>query len=98
MVFQRNVKTVVIAFVSLLAGFAVADVSHNADFPIKDLSIQAILEPADSNIYHHIEQIGCLFKTELLGFPELPYQAINLLIPANEKVFFLTLTFIGLHL
>jgi len=98
MVFQRNVKTVVIAFVSLLAGFAVADVSHNQDFPITGLSIQAIMEPADSNYYHHIDVTGCWSRTELLGYPEIPYKLINLVIPADEEVFFLTLTFIGFHL
>jgi hypothetical protein len=68
------------------------------DFPIKDLSIQAILEPADSNIYHHIDVTGCWSRTELVGYPEIPCKLINLLISADEKVFFLTLTFIGLHL
>jgi hypothetical protein len=86
MVFQRNVKIVVIAFVSLLAGFAVADVSHNADFPISGLNIQQILEPADSNYYHHIDVTGCWSRTELLGYPEIPCKLINLLIPADEAV------------
>lgn len=86
-----DVKLIVLALLIILLKLAMADVSHNADFPISDLSIEAILEPADSNIYHHIEQIGCLFKTKLLGFPELPYQAINLVIPANEEVIGITI-------
>ncbi len=69
----------IFSFATLLvifqAGFA--DVSHNQDFPISDLSIEAILEPADSNIYHHIEVLGCVMKTEALGKPQIPYMAIN---------------------
>ena len=75
--------------IAILLGMCVtgfADVSHNQDFPVSGLNIQAILEPADSNVYHHVAQSGCLFKTEAIGKPELPYNAINFLIPANEEV------------
>jgi|GEM_PF-1140524 len=82
-------KTRLLFGIAILLGLSItgfADVSHNQDFPISGLSIQAILEPADSNVYHHIAQTGCLFKTEAIGKPELPYNAINFLIPANEEV------------
>jgi len=69
-----------------LSATVFADVSHNQDFPISGLSIQALLEPADSNVYHHIAQTGCLFKTDAIGKPELPYNAINFVIPASEEV------------
>jgi len=72
--------------ICVLASQALADVSHNQDFPVSGLSIQAVLEPADSNIYHHINVAQCMFKTEAIGKPELPYNAINFVIPANEEV------------
>jgi hypothetical protein len=78
--------------ICLLTSQALADVGHNADFPVSDLSIEAVLEPADSNIYHHINVAQCMFKTEAIGKPEIPYQTINFVIQANEEVFFLTLT------
>jgi len=75
-----------VAIMSVFVQTALADVSHNQDFPVSGLSIQAVLELADSNVYHHITQSGCIFKTDAIGKPELPYNAINFVIPANEEV------------
>ena len=75
-----------VAIISVFVQTAFADVSHNQDFPITDLSIETVFEPADSNIYHHINVAQCIFKTEAIGKPEIPYQTINFVIPANEEV------------
>lgn len=80
----RLLLGITILFSFIVTGFA--DVSHNQDFPVSGLNIQAIPEPADSNVYHHISVTNCLFKTEAIGKPEVPYNAINLLVPANEQV------------
>jgi len=69
-----------------MSAIGVADVSHNQDFPVSGLSIQSILEPADSNVYHHINVANCMFKTDGVAKPEIPYNTINFVIPANEEV------------
>ena len=83
---RMQAPRVSVFWIILSTAFVFADVSHNSDFPISGLSIQAILEPTDSNIYHHLIQSGCLATTEQIGFPEMPYKAINFVIPANEEV------------
>ena len=94
-------KTRLLFGIAILLGLSItgfADVSHNQDFPVSGLNIQAILEPADSNVYHHVAQSGCLFKTEAPGKPEIPYNAMNFVIPEKGSIarLPLTLTFIFL--
>jgi len=77
---------VAIAVLLGLSATGFADVQFNSVFRVEGLSIRADIEPADSNLYHHIRHINCDVMTMDTAKPLLPVAFVSLVIPSDEEV------------